>query len=56
MTGSKAVRSLVKHKGKTVDIALEDLLKTGLVNKYKVNRSWLYYATAEGLDIAQEGD
>ena len=56
VTGSRAVRALVKHKGKTADIAIEDLLKAGLVDRYKVGQAWLYYATPEGLDIAEGGD
>ena len=56
VTGSKKVRSLVKHKGKTADIALEDLMKAGLVDRYKVGKAWLYYATTEGLDIVEGGD
>ena len=48
VTGSRAVRSLVKHKGKTADIALEDLMKAGLVDRYKTGKAWLYFATPEG--------
>ena len=56
VTGSKSVRALVKHKGKTADIALEDLMKGGLVDRYKVGKAWLYYATPEGLEMAEGGD
>ena len=56
VTGSRSVRALVKHKGKTADIALEDLQKAGLVDRYKVGQAWLYYATPEGLEMAEGGD
>ena len=56
VTGSRAVRALVKTSGKTADMALEDLMNGGLVDRYKAGKAWVYYATTEGLDIAQDGD
>ena len=56
VTGSRAVRALVKTSGKTVDVALDDLINKGLVTKFKVKRSWVYCATNEGLDMVESGD
>ena len=56
VTGSRAVRALVKTSGKVVDSALEDLINKGMVSKFKVKRAWVYCATTEGLEIAEGGE
>lgn len=56
VTGSRAVRALVKTSGKAVDAALEELINSGMVGKFKTGRAWVYYATTEGLETAAGGE
>ena len=55
VTGSRAVRALVKTRGKDVDAALNDLLSSGLVGRFKAGRAWVYHATDEGMFAVEQG-
>ena len=55
VTGSKAVRALVKGQGKVTDAALNELIANGLVDRFKAGRAWVYYATDAGIQTLEEG-
>ncbi len=55
VTGSRAVRALVKARGKDVDAALNDLLSSGLVGRFKAGQAWVYHATDEGMFAVEQG-
>ena len=51
--GSRAVRGLVKAKGKVIDSALDELIATGMVERRKEGRGYRYVATSEGMDVLE---
>ena len=46
--GQKVVRALVRANGQAVDVALDDLIQTGLVAKHKDGRANIYTVTEAG--------
>ena len=52
----KAVRELLKVRGRLIDVALEDLMKTGLVVKAKDGRASIFVVTAAGEQMLTELD
>ena len=57
VTGSRAVRGLVKAKGRgTIDAALDELISNGMVARRKAGRAFVYYATNLGFDLASDDD
>ena len=55
--GSRAVRGLVKAKGRTaIDAALDELIASGMVVRRKVGKPYVYYATEIGQDLALDDD
>ena len=46
--GQKAVRALVRANGQAVDVALDDLIQTGLIAKHKDGRANVYTVTEAG--------